>query len=112
MESVLLDVVLTWWLPDETRGKRGSPPYSHALSADSFTSQLAAELAPKLLSRFTRYVRVDTQSARDRTSSPSTPGQLELGRMVAEALGEAGLREAKLDPNGYVTATLPASGDG
>ena len=43
MESVLLDVVLTWWLPDETRGKRGSPPYSHALSADSFTSQLAAD---------------------------------------------------------------------
>ena len=31
-----------------------------------FTSPLAEELAPDLLERFLRYVRIDTQSARDR----------------------------------------------
>ena len=47
-----------------------------------FTSALAEALAPDLLDRFLRYVRVDTQSERDRGRSPSTPGQLELGRML------------------------------
>ena len=76
-----------------------------------FTSALAEALAPDLLERFLRYVRVGTQSARDRTSSPSTPGQLELARMLVDELREAGLADAALDDNGYVTATL-ASTDG
>jgi tripeptide aminopeptidase len=76
-----------------------------------FTSPLAEELAPDLLERFLRYVRVDTQSTRDRTGSPSTPGQLDLGRMLAEELREIGLEDALLDENGYVVATLPATVD-
>jgi tripeptide aminopeptidase len=75
----------------------------------SFTSPLAEALAPGLLERFLRYVRVDTQSARDRTRSPSTPGQLELGRMLRDELLALGLADAALDENGYVTATLPSS---
>ena len=74
-----------------------------------FTSPLAEQLAPDLLDRFLRYVRVDTQSARARTQSPSTPGQLDLGRMLAEELRELGLSDAFLDDNGYVVATLPAT---
>jgi tripeptide aminopeptidase len=77
-----------------------------------FTSPLAESLAPDLLERFLRYVRVDSQSTRDRTASPSTPGQLELGRMLMDELAEIGLGDAALDENGYVTATLPASGEG
>ena len=76
-----------------------------------FTSPLAEQLAPDLLERFLRYVRVDTQSARDRTQSPSTPGQLELGRMLADELLAIGLADATLDENGYVVATLPATVD-
>ncbi len=75
-----------------------------------FTSTLAETLAPDLLDRFLRYVRVDTQSQRDRTQSPSTPGQLDLARMLVEELIEAGLEDAALDENGYVTATLPGEG--
>ncbi|HUE27685.1 MAG TPA: peptidase T, partial [Solirubrobacteraceae bacterium] len=75
----------------------------------AFTSRLAEELAPDVLERFTRYVRIDTQSRRDRTSSPSTPGQLELARLLVQELRAAGLADALLDDNGYVTATLPAS---
>jgi tripeptide aminopeptidase len=76
-----------------------------------YTSELAEALAPGLLERFERYVRIDTQSQRDRTGSPSTPGQLELGRLLVAELGEIGLADATLDEHGYVTATLPASSD-
>src|SRR4051794_9067183 len=74
-----------------------------------FTSPLAEELAPDVLDRFLRYVRVDTQSQRDRTQSPSTPGQLELARILVDELRAAGLTDAALDDNGYVTATLPGT---
>jgi tripeptide aminopeptidase len=74
-----------------------------------YTSPLAEGLADDLLERFLRYVRVDTQSARDRTRSPSTPGQLELGRMLAAELRAIGLQDAELDEHGYVTATLPGA---
>jgi tripeptide aminopeptidase len=77
-----------------------------------FTSPLAEALAPELLERFLRYVRVDTQSQRDRTQSPSTPGQLDLSRMLVEELREIGLSDAELDDNGYVMATLPSTVNG
>ena len=76
----------------------------------SYTSELAQGLAPDVLARFLRYVQIDTQSRRDRTSSPSTPGQLDLGRLLVEELREAGLDDARLDDNGYVTATLAGTG--
>jgi tripeptide aminopeptidase len=71
-----------------------------------YTSKLAQELAPGVLERFQRYVRIDTQSTRDRETSPSTPGQLELGRLLATELRDAGLDDASLNEHGYVTATL------
>jgi tripeptide aminopeptidase len=74
-----------------------------------YTSALAEELAPDVLSRFERYVRIDTQSRRDRERSPSTSGQLELGRLLVDELRRAGLDDAELDDNGYVIATLPGS---
>jgi tripeptide aminopeptidase len=75
----------------------------------AYTTPLAEELAADVLERFTRYVRIDTQAQRDRVSSPSTPGQLELGRLLVHELHVAGLADAELDANGYVTATLPGS---
>ncbi len=79
----------------------------------SYTSELAETLAPDLLRRFERYVRIDTQSTTDREQSPSTPGQLDLGRVLVQELTAAGLADAMLDENGYVTATLPGtSGNG
>jgi tripeptide aminopeptidase len=77
-----------------------------------FTSALAETLAPDVLERFLRYVRVDTQSRRDRERSPSTPGQLDLSRMLVDELLAAGLADAELDDNGYVMATLPGTADG
>jgi tripeptide aminopeptidase len=76
-----------------------------------YTSKLARALAPDVLKRFERYVRIDTQSTRDRITSPSTPGQLELGRLLAGELRDAGLDDAELDEHGYVTATLAGTRD-
>jgi tripeptide aminopeptidase len=75
----------------------------------TYTSELAETLAADLLRRFERYVRIDTQSTTERRQSPSTPGQLDLGRVLVEELTAAGVSDAALDPNGYVTATLPGN---
>ncbi|MEA2428379.1 MAG: tripeptide aminopeptidase, partial [Thermoleophilaceae bacterium] len=77
-----------------------------------FSSPLAEELSSDMLDRFMRYVRVDTQAARDAGESPSTPGQLDLSRMLAEELREIGLGDATLDEHGYVTATVPGTAKG
>jgi tripeptide aminopeptidase len=82
------------------------------MAAAPYTSELAAALAPDVLERFLRYVQINTQSRRERTNSPSTPGQLELARLLVDELRAAGLEDAELDGNGYVMATLPASADG
>ena len=79
------------------------------MASAPYTSPLAEAVAQDLLERFLRYVRIDTQSSRDRTQSPSTAGQLDLGRLLVDELREAGLSDAALDQNGYVTATLPAN---
>jgi tripeptide aminopeptidase len=86
--------------------------YCVSMSAP-YTSELAETLAPDLLRRFERYVRIDTQSTREHERSPSTPGQLDLARLLVEELTDAGLADAALDENGYVIATLPGtSGNG
>jgi tripeptide aminopeptidase len=72
-----------------------------------FTSSLAQELAEDVLERFLRYVRIDTKAELDRTQCPSTPGQLELGRMLVGELEAIGLEDVEQDANGYVFATLP-----
>ncbi len=66
-------------------------------------------MAADLLERFIRYVQVDTQSRVDRERSPSTAGQLDLGRMLADELQAIGLTDAELDEHGYVYATLPGT---
>ncbi len=75
----------------------------------AFTSPLAEAVAPDLLARFTRYVQIDTQSRVDRERSPSTPGQLDLSRLLVEELHAVGVTDADLDEHGYVYATLPAT---
>lgn len=79
------------------------------MPAPAYTSPLAEVLAPTLLERFLRYVRIDTQSRRDRTSSPSTLGPLDLARMLVHELRTLRLSDADLDANGYVMATLEAN---
>jgi tripeptide aminopeptidase len=77
-----------------------------------FTSELAEALSADVLDRLLRYVRIDTQSDRAHAQSPSTPGQLELGRLLVQELLQLGLADAALDGRGFVTATLPGNANG
>jgi len=78
----------------------------------AYTSALAEAVAADLLERFTRYVQIETQSKVDREQSPSTPGQLNLSRLLVAELHELGLGDAQLDQDGYVYATLEGNVDG
>ncbi|EJQ18528.1 peptidase T [Bacillus cereus BAG3X2-2] len=65
----------------------------------------------ELIERFTRYVKIDTQSNEESHTVPTTPGQIEFGKLLVEELKEIGLTEVTMDDNGYVMATLPANTD-
>ncbi len=63
----------------------------------------------RMLERFLRYVKIDTQSDELSESYPSTEKQLNLSRLLKEELEEMGLEEVELTEHGYVFATLPAN---
>ena len=62
-----------------------------------------------LLDRFCRYVRIDTQAKDSAGVYPSSPGQLELGRMLKDELLALGLKDAEQDEHGIVMATIPGN---
>ena len=62
-----------------------------------------------LLQRFLRYVQIDTQANEATATYPSTPGQLELGRLLKDELLALGVRDANQDDHGIVLATLSAT---
>ena len=65
--------------------------------------------AERLLQRFLQYVQIDTMSDESSQQVPTSPGQLELGRLLVEELRSIGLQDAKQDDHGIVTATIPPS---
>ena len=77
-----------------------------------FASPLAEELAPDVLERFLRYVRIDTQAAYRVARRPSTEKQLELSRMLVQELEELGLEDVGLTEGSAVFAGLPGNGNG
>lgn len=64
-----------------------------------------------VIERFIRYIKIDTESARDSETYPSTMKQLDLARLLVSELQTLGLEDAAIDQYGYVTATLPANTD-
>jgi tripeptide aminopeptidase len=65
----------------------------------------------RLLERFLRYVAVDTMADDTAKTYPSSPGQLELGRVLTNELSELGLADVRHDSHGLVLATLPPTVD-
>ena len=63
-----------------------------------------------IVDRFLKYVSFCTTSDENTGMTPSTPGQMEFARYLAQELKEIGLTEVSLDSNGYIMATLPANG--
>ncbi|HQC45676.1 MAG TPA: hypothetical protein PLC97_10720, partial [Myxococcota bacterium] len=62
-----------------------------------------------LLERFLRYVKIDTQSDENSTTSPSTEKQKDLSRILAQELLELGCEDAHMNEWGYVFATVEAN---
>ncbi|MDH3789952.1 MAG: peptidase T [Xanthomonadales bacterium] len=59
--------------------------------------------------RFLKYITIDTQSREGSDTFPSTPGQLELLRLLRDELLELGLEDVVMDEYGYVFATVPST---
>jgi len=73
----------------------------------SAETTLAPQLAEDAAERLLRYVRIDTRSDEESNTYPSTPGQLDLLRLLRDELEQVGLADVTMDEHGYVTGTLP-----
>lgn len=65
-----------------------------------------------LLDRFCRYVKVETTAEEGSETYPSSPGQLDLGKILADELRTLKLDDVSMDKNGIVMATIPPTVDG
>ena len=59
-----------------------------------------------MLENFLKYVSYNTQSDDKNESCPSTPGQIELAKVIVEDLKKLGIDNAHMDENGYVYASI------
>lgn len=62
-----------------------------------------------LLERFINYVKIDTMSSEDQTTTPSTLKQFDLARLLEKELQELRLVDIKLSEHCILTATLPSN---
>ena len=63
----------------------------------------------RLLDRFLQYVRVNTTAVEEAGRYPSSSGQIELGKILAQQLRAMGVEEVSQNEHGIVLATIPAS---
>src|SRR5687768_15260192 len=63
--------------------------------------------AETALDRFLRYVKIDTQSQEDQTTTPSTRKQLNLANLLARELTALGAQNVRVGEFGIVYATVP-----
>ena len=77
----------------------------------AFAAQAQALKPPQeaALDRFVRYARIDTQSAEDRETVPSTKKQLNLANLLVKELQEIGAVNVRLSEFGIVYATVPGN---
>jgi tripeptide aminopeptidase len=80
--------------------------------AFSVAVQAQTQLKPPsepVLDRFLRYVKIDTQSQEDQTTTPSTRKQLNLANLLAKELTALGAQNVRVSEFGIVYATLPGN---
>ncbi len=71
-----------------------------------------AQLKPPtepVMDRFLRYVKIDTQSKEDQTTTPSTRKQLNLANLLAKELSALGVENVRVSEFGIVYATVPGN---
>lgn len=65
--------------------------------------------AESAMSRFLRYVKIDTQSAEDQPAPPSTKKQLDLAKLLAKELDDLNLLDVRISEWGIVYAYMPSN---
>jgi peptidase T len=71
-------------------------------------AQLKPPVEP-VMDRFLRYVKIDTQSQEDQTTTPSTRKQLNLANLLAKELTALGAENVRVSEFGIVYATVPGN---
>jgi len=77
-----------------------------------FVGLANAQLKPpteSVMDRFLRYVKIDTQSQEDQTTTPSTRKQLNLANLLAKELTALGAQNVRVSEFGIVYATVPGN---
>lgn len=75
-------------------------------------AQAQSQLKPpteSALDRFLRYVKIDTQSQEDQTTTPSTRKQLNLANLLAKELTALAAENVRVSEFGIVYATVPGN---
>src|SRR5215204_3331191 len=75
-------------------------------------SVASAQLKPPAepaIDRFLRYVKIDTQSQEDQTTTPSTRKQLNLANLLAKELTALGAQNVRVSEFGIVYAMVPGN---
>ena len=62
-----------------------------------------------LLDRFCRYVKVETTAVEETDQAPSSPGQWELGKMLAEEMKQIGLADVSVSEHNIIMGTIPGN---
>jgi tripeptide aminopeptidase len=65
-----------------------------------------------LLDRFLRYVQMDTTSVEETDAYPSSPGQLELARLLAAEMETLGVQDVEVSEHAVTVGTLPGNVEG
>lgn len=60
-----------------------------------------------LLDRFLRYVKIETTAVEDTTEAPSSPGQWDLGKLLAQELKDLGVQDVSISEHNIVMGTIP-----
>ncbi len=66
-------------------------------------------LKQELIERFTRYVKIDTQSKEDQDTIPSAHKIFNLANLLAKELKELGASNVRVSDNCYVYVTIPGN---
>jgi tripeptide aminopeptidase len=77
-----------------------------------FSVSAAAQIKPpteSAMDRFLRYVKIDTQSAEDQNTVPSTKKQLDLANLLAKELKDLGVQNVRVSEFGIVYGMVPGN---
>ena len=72
---------------------------------------LKGETMESVVQRFLRYVSFETTSDEESEVCPSTSGQKVLAEAIVDEMLRMGIRDARMDENGYVYGSVPGDAD-